>query len=76
MHVINARIVPLVVMGVTAVAIAAAPIAAASTLPAGASINQNPGNAEITATPGDAAEQAAQLQQPFSGDFGALLFHH
>ena len=76
MHVINARIVPLVAMGATALAIAAAPIASASTLPTGASIDQNPGNAEITATPGDAAQEAAQLQQPFGGVYGVLLFHH
>ncbi|ART71288.1 hypothetical protein BTO20_24510 [Mycobacterium dioxanotrophicus] len=76
MHVTTARIVPLVAMGVAAVAIAAAPIASASTLPTGASIDQNPGNAEITATPGDAAQEAAQLQQPFGGVYGVLLFHH
>jgi hypothetical protein len=76
MHIINARIVPLVAMGVTAVAIAAAPIAAASTLPTGASIDQNPGNAQIIATPGNAAQEAAQLQQPFGGMNGGLLFHH
>jgi hypothetical protein len=76
MHVINARIVPVVAMGVTALAIAVAPIASASTLPTGASINQNPGNAQITATPGNAAQEAAQLQQPFGGVDGALLFHH
>ena len=76
MHAINARIVPLVAMGVTAFAIVAAPIASASTLPDTASINQNPGNAQITATPGDAAQEAAQLQQPFGGVDGALLFHH
>src|SRR4051794_2534342 len=32
------------------------------------------GNAQITATPGAAAQQAAQQQQPFGGDVGALLF--
>jgi hypothetical protein len=76
MKIINARIVPVLAMGATAVAIAAAPIASASTLPTGASFDQNPGNTQIVATPGAAAQQAAQLQQPFSGDFGALLFHH
>jgi hypothetical protein len=76
MHVINARIVPLVTMGAAAVAIAVAPMASASSLPNGASIDQNPGNAEITATPGDAAQEAAQLQQPFGGLYGVLLFHH
>jgi hypothetical protein len=38
-------------------------------------VHQSPGNAEITATPGGAAQEAAQNQQPFGGDSGALLFH-
>ena len=38
--------------------------------------NGLPGNAQITAVPGAAAQHAAQLQQPFGGDMGALLFHH
>jgi len=52
-------------------AIGLAPIASADV-----SVQQNPGNAQVTATPGAAAQQAAQQQQPFGGDVGALLFHH
>ena len=52
-------------------AIGLVPIASADV-----SVQQNPGNAQITATPGAAAQQAAQQQQPFGGDTGALLFHH
>ena len=52
-------------------AIGLAPIAAAD-----ATVQQSQGNAQITATPGAAAEQAAQQQQPFGGDIGAPLFHH
>jgi hypothetical protein len=55
----------------SAAAIALAPIAAADT-----SVVQSPGNAQITATPGAAAQEAAQNQQPFGGDSGALLYHH
>ena len=54
-----------------AAAIGLAPIAAADV-----TVQQSQGNAQITATPGAAAEQAAQQQQPFGGDMGALLFHH
>jgi hypothetical protein len=54
-----------------AAAIGLAPIAAAD-----ATVQQSQGNAQITATPGAAAEQAEQQQQPFGGDMGALLFHH
>ena len=42
----------------------------------GSTMHQTTGNAQITAKPGAAAQQAAQLQQPFGGDTGALLFHH
>ena len=52
-------------------AIGLAPIASADV-----SMQQSPGNAQVTATPGAAAQQAAQQQQPFGGDVGALLFHH
>ena len=52
-------------------AIGLAPIAAAD-----ATVQQSQGNVQITATPGAAAQQAAQQQQPFGGDMGALLFHH
>ena len=54
-----------------AAAIGLAPVAAAD-----ATVQQSQGNAQITATPGAAAQQAAQQQQPFGGDIGALLFHH
>ena len=54
-----------------AAAIGLAPIAAAD-----ATVQQSPGNAQITATPGAAAQQAAQQQQPFGGDMSALLFPH
>lgn len=53
-------------------AIALAPIASAADV----SVQQSPGNAQITATPGAAAQQAAQQQLPFGGDVGALLFHN
>ena len=52
-------------------AIGLAPIASADV-----SVQQSPGNAQVAATPGAAAQQAAQQQQPFGGDVGALLFHH
>ena len=52
-------------------AIGLAPIASADV-----SVQQTPGNAQVTATPGAAAQHAAQQQQPFGGDVGALLFHH
>ena len=55
-----------------AAAIALAPIASAADV----SVQQSPGNAQITATPGAAAQQAAQQQLPFGGDVGALLFHN
>jgi hypothetical protein len=55
----------------SAAAIGLAPIAAAD-----ATVHQSPGNVQVTATPGAAAQQAAQQQQPFGGDMGALLFHH
>lgn len=58
-------------MAAIAAAIGFAPIAAADT-----SAQPNSGNAEITAQPGAAASEAAQLQQPFGGASGALLFHH
>ena len=76
MHIKMNRIVPLVAAGAAAVAIAAAPTAAATTGAGGSTVHQTPGNAEITAAPGAAAQEASQLQQPFGGDEGALLFHH
>lgn len=69
------HIVPLVAAGAAAVAIAAAPTAAATTGTTGSNVQHTPGNVQITAGPGGAAQEAAQLQQPFGGDTGALLFH-
>ena len=64
------HVAPLVIAAFAA-AIGLAPIAAADV-----TVQQSQGNAQITATPGAAAQQAAQQQQPFGGDMGALLFHH
>ena len=55
----------------SAAAIGLAPIASAD-----ATVQQSPGNAQVTATPGAAAQEAAQQQLPFGGDMGALLLHH
>jgi hypothetical protein len=55
----------------SAAAIGLAPIAAAQP-----NVHQNPGNVQVTATPGAAAHEAAQNQQPFGGNSGALIFHH
>jgi len=65
----------------SAAAIALAPIASAADVVSvqqspGNGVQQSPGNAQVTATPGAAAQQAAQQQLPFGGDAGALLFHH
>jgi hypothetical protein len=59
------------VIAASAAAIGLAPIAAADS-----TVQQSPGNAQIVATPGAAALEAAQNQQPFGGDSGALLYHH
>jgi hypothetical protein len=69
------HIAPLVATGAAALAIAVAPMAAAATTVSGVS-GQNSGNSQITVAPGSAAQEAAQLQQPFGGDSGALLYHH
>ena len=67
-------------MAATAAAIGFAPIAAAAptatTNTGDATIVQSPGNAQITSQPGVAAQQAGQLQYPFFGYGGGLLFHH
>jgi hypothetical protein len=76
MHINMNRIGPLVAVGAAAVAIAVAPTAAAATFATGSTVDQNPGNVQITAVPGGPAQEAAQLQQPFGGDMGALEFHH
>jgi hypothetical protein len=62
-------VAPLAIAAV-AVTLALAPIASADV-----SVQQTPGNAQISATPGPASQQAAQSQMPFGGDSNALLFH-
>jgi hypothetical protein len=54
-----------------AIGLGVAPAAWADT-----TVVQSPGNAQISVSPGPAAGQAAQLQQPFGGYGTALLFHH
>ena len=61
----------LIASGLTAAVLGLAPIASADV-----TVHQSSGNAQVTATPGAAAQEAAQNQQPFGGDTGALLFHH
>ena len=67
-------------LAATAAAIGFAPIATAAptatTNTGDATIVQSPGNAQITAQPDVAAQQAGQLQYPFFGYGGGLLFHH
>jgi hypothetical protein len=72
------RIVAPLAMAAAAAAIGLAPIAAAATESVGSTVVQSPGNAQVTATPGAAAQQAGQLQYPFFGYGygGGLLFHH
>jgi hypothetical protein len=65
------RYVAPLAIAASAAAIGLAPIAAAD-----ATVHQSPGNVQVTATPGAASQEAAQNQQPFGGDSGALLFHH
>ena len=66
------RIVAPLAMAATAAAIGFAPIASAES-----TVVENPGNAQVTATPGATALQAGELQTPFFGyGDGALLFHH
>jgi len=64
------HVAPLAVAA-SAAAIALAPIASADV-----SVQQQPCNAQVTASPGASAQEAAQNQQPFGGASGALLFHH
>jgi hypothetical protein len=59
-----------------AVAASTAAMGLAPTALAENSVQQNAGNAQIVATPGPAAQQASELQQPFYGDIDALIFHH
>ena len=59
-------------------AIGLAPIASAASVQQspGNGVQQTPGNTQITATPGAAAQRAALQQLPFGGNVGALLFHN
>ena len=61
----------LIASGLTGAVLGLAPIASADV-----TVHQSSGNAQVTATPGVEAQQAAQQQLPFGGDLGALLFHH
>jgi hypothetical protein len=73
------RIIAPLAMAATAAAIGLAPIAAAAPTAemVDSSVVQSPGNAQVTATPGDAALQAGQMQYPWFGfGYGGLLFHH
>ena len=65
------RYIAPVAIAASAAVIGLAPIALADT-----TVQQKPGNAQITAAPGQSAQNAAQLQQPFGGNSVALLFHH
>jgi hypothetical protein len=65
------RYVPTLAVAATALTIGLAPVAAADV-----SVQQSPGNAQISASPGAASQEAAQAQVPFGGDSNALLFHH
>ena len=58
-----------------AIATASAAIGLAPIASADATVHQSPGNVQVIATPGGAAQQAAQNQMPFGGDSTALLFH-
>jgi hypothetical protein len=59
-----------------AIAASAAMIGFAPAALADSSVQQNTGNAQITATPGQSAQNAAALQQPFGGNGASLLYHH
>jgi hypothetical protein len=64
---------------VVSAVIAASAVAAIGIAPvalADATVQNDPGNTQIVATPGPSAQGAASLQQPFGGDYGALLFHN
>jgi len=65
------RYVEPLAIAASAAAIGLTPIASADV-----SVQQTPGNAQVTASPGAAAQHAAQQQLPFGVDMGALLFHH
>jgi ABC-type phosphate/phosphonate transport system substrate-binding protein len=65
------RYVATLAIAATALTVGLAPVAAADV-----SVAQTPGNAQISASPGVASQEAAQAQMPFGGDSTALLFHH
>ncbi len=65
------RYVPTLAVAATALTIGLAPVALADV-----TVQQTPGNAQISASPGAASQEAAQAQVPFGGDSSALLFHH
>ena len=77
---VKLRIIAPLTIAAVAGTIGFAPIAAAApgdtTTANDSTVQQSPGNAEVTAHPGAAADQAAEQQQPFGGDMGALLFHN
>ena len=77
MHIKMNRIAPLVAAGAAALAIAAAPTAAATT--GGGRVHRAPEPRAMSRSPLGPARPhntPSQLQQPFGGDTGALLFHH
>jgi hypothetical protein len=59
-----------------AIAASAAVLGFAPIASADVNVQQSPGNAQVTASPGQASQEAAQAQMPFGGDSNALLFHH
>jgi hypothetical protein len=54
----------------------AAPTGTTTTDTGSAVVVQSPGNAQVTAQPGDAALQAGEIQTPFFLGYGGLVFHH
>jgi hypothetical protein len=65
------RYVATLAVAATALTIGLAPVASADV-----NVQQTPGNAQISASPGAASQEAAQAQMPFGGDSNALLIHH
>jgi hypothetical protein len=65
------RYVATLAVAATALTIGLAPVASADV-----NVQQTQGNAQISASPGAASQEAAQAQMPFGGDSNALLFHH
>ncbi|MGE2721846.1 hypothetical protein [Mycolicibacterium celeriflavum] len=73
------RLITTVAMAATAAAIGFAPVAGAAptgcSYTGGAVACQTPGNVQITAQPGQASADAAQLQYPFYGPYGFVIRH-